>query len=91
MITSYDIEVACKNAIIEKLKEKYNEDVKIQELHLVWFTKALQNYKCMIVDLRPNQRYYECTYSGQKKELYVDIYKKEYNFVITKLQTKVGK
>lgn len=81
---SYEFEVICKNALIKKLKELYGEDLNITELHLVWFSKALQNYKCVIVDLRPsNQRYYECTYNGTKKELYVDIYNKEHNILVS--------
>lgn len=84
-MTSYEFEVICKNELIKELKEKYNEDYKIQELHLVWFGKELQNYKCTICDLRDNQRYYECTYNGIKNELYVDIYEKKYN---TKVESK---
>jgi len=82
---SYKFEVICKNALIKKIKELYGEELNITELHLVWFTKALQNYKCVIVDLRPsNQRYYECTYNGTKEQLYVDIYNKEVNICIEK-------
>lgn len=76
---SYEFEVKCKNALIKVLKEKYDEDFIISDLHLVWFAKELQNYKCVIIDLKDNQRYYECTYNGNKDELYVDIYEKKYN------------
>lgn len=79
LVNSYEFEVVCKNAIIEEVKKEYNEELKIEELHLVWFGKVLQNYKCVIVDLRPNTRYYECTYNGDKKEIYVDIYEKKHN------------
>ena len=82
-MTSYNFEVICKNALIKELKEKYNETLTIQDLHLVWFTKALKNYKCVICDLLPtNQRIYECTYNGEKDELYVDIYSKEHNIKV---------
>ena len=84
-MTSYEFEVICKNELIKELKEKYNEDYKIQELHMVWYAKELQNHKCTICDLRPNQRYYECTYNGDKNELYVDIYEKAHN---TKVEAK---
>ena len=82
-MTSYEFEVICKNELIKELKEYYNEDYKIQELHLVWFAKALQNYKCLIADLKGNSRYYECTYNGNKKQLYVDIYDKKHNTMVT--------
>lgn len=81
-MNSYKFEVICKNELIRELKEKYNEDYVIQDLHLVWFSKALQNYKCVICDLKDNKRYYECTYNGDKKELYVDIYDKQFNTLI---------
>ena len=92
-MNSYEFEVACKNELIAKLKEVYNEKIEIQELHLVWFTKALKNFKCLIIDLKENNRYYECTYNGIKKELYVDIYEKKHNFCTRKndLKTKVVK
>lgn len=79
---SYEFEVKCKNALIKVIKERYNEELKINELHIVWFSKVLRNFKCTICDLRPNQRYYELTYNGDKDELYVDIYQKEINVCI---------
>ena len=88
-MNSYEFEVICKNALIEQLKKLYNEDLKIDELHLVWFTKALQNWKCIIIDLRENNRLYECTFNGNKQELYVDIYDKQHNIVVTEFNSKV--
>lgn len=79
---SYEFEVKAKNALIKVLEEKYNEHFDIRLLHLVWFAKTLKNFKCLIVDLSSNQRYYECTYNGEKDELYVDIYQKEHNVCI---------
>lgn len=85
---SYEYEVICKNALINKLKDLYNEDLTIKDLHLVWFAKALQNFKCIIIDLRPNQRMYECIYNGTKDELYIDIYNKDHNCLITSAEFK---
>ena len=76
---SYEFEIICKNEIIKELKEKFNEDFKVEELHLVWFSKNLQNLKCCICDSGKNDRYYECTFNGDKQELYVDIYNKVCN------------
>ena len=78
-MNSYEFEVIAKNEVIKELKEYYDEDVKIQNLHLVWFSKSLKNFKCIVIDLRPNNRLYECTYNGDKKEMYVDIYDKQHN------------
>ena len=82
-MNSYKYEVICKNALIEQLKRLYNEDFKIEDLHLVWFSKILKNYKCVIVDLRANQRYYELTFNGLSNEIYIDIYQKEHNIVVS--------
>jgi len=76
---SYEFEIICKNEIINELYKYYGEKYKIEELHLVWFSKSLQNFKCCVCDLRDNNRYYECTYNGNKKEMYVDIYEKKHN------------
>lgn len=78
-MTSKEFEITCKRHIIKALEENYQDYLTLDELHIVWFSKALQNYKCTMIDLRKNQRYYECTYNGDKNELYVDIYEKKYN------------
>ena len=81
---SYEFEVKCKNALVKILKEKYQfgDGLTIKDLHLVWFAKVLGNFKCLIIDLLPNGRYYECTYNGAKDELYIDIYDKQHNIVL---------
>lgn len=76
---SQEYETKCKKALVKILKEKYESNLKTDDLHLVWFAKTLQNFKCVLIDLLDNQRYYECTYNGDKDELYVDIYEKQYN------------
>lgn len=81
-MTSANFELMCKEALVKALKENYDEDLTIDELHIVWFSKTLQNFKCTIIDLRPNQRYYECSFNGDKNELYLDIYEKKHNIVV---------
>ena len=81
-MTSRNFELMCKEALIKALKENYGEELEVDELHIVWFCKSLQNFKCTIIDLRPNQRYYECSLNGDKNELYVDIYEKKHNIAI---------
>lgn len=78
-MTSYEFEVICKNEIIKELSEKYCENYKIEDIHTVWQCKTLQNMKCILCDSGENLRLYECTYNGNKKELYVDIYIKKCN------------
>jgi Family of unknown function (DUF6275) len=46
------------------------------EVYTVWFAKTLQNWKVLISSTLPDQMYYEVTYNGDKKETYIDAYKK---------------
>lgn len=53
------------------------------ELYTVWKAKALQNWKYLISSTLFDGMYYELTYNGDKKEWYLDAYKKFENCVIT--------
>lgn len=46
------------------------------EVYVVWFSKTLQNWKCLISTTLPDGMYYEVTYNGDKRETYIDAYKK---------------
>ena len=48
----------------------------------VWKVKALQNWKFLISSSLPDGMYYELTYNGDKKEWYLDAYKKFENVCI---------
>lgn len=43
---------------------------------IVWKCKILQNWKYLISTTLPDGMYYEVTYNGDKKEWYLDAYKK---------------
>ena len=50
------------------------------EIFVVWQAKVLQNYKALLAtDIKDDQHYYEVTYNGDKKELYLDVYDKQEN------------
>lgn len=49
---------------------------------IVWKSKVLQNRKYMIGSTLFDNTYYELTYNGDKKEWYLDAYKKFENKVI---------
>ena len=55
------------------------------DVYVVWACKTLQNCKALISTSLPDGMYYECTYNGDKKEMYLDAYKKFENKCI-KLQ-----
>ena len=44
--------------------------------YIVWKCKALQNWKWLISTSLYDGMYYEVTYNGDKKEFYLDAYKK---------------
>lgn len=46
------------------------------EVFTVWKVKVLQNWKWLISSTLPDGMYYEVTYNGDKKEFYLDAYKK---------------
>ena len=48
----------------------------ISDVFIVWSCKTLQNNKAMVSTKAPDGMYYEVTYNGDKKEIYLDAYKK---------------
>ena len=52
------------------------------DVYMVWKCKALQNWKYLISSTLFDGMYYELTYNGDKKEWYLDAYKKFQNVVI---------
>lgn len=77
----------CKKAIVDYFNsqaDSTDKNGKITEdnVFFVWGVKVLQNNKALVSTNIPDGMYYECTYNGDKKEMYVDAYKKWKNFVI---------
>ena len=52
--------------------KKITED----DVFVVWMCKTLQNSKALLSTTLFDGMYYELTYNGDKKELYLDAYKK---------------
>lgn len=52
------------------------------DVYTVWKAKALQNWKYLISSTLYDGMYYELTYNGDKKEWYLDAYKKFENVVV---------
>lgn len=46
------------------------------DVYIVWKCKALQNWKYLISTSLYDGMYYELTYNGDKREWYLDAYKK---------------
>lgn len=90
-MTTYDFEVAAKNAILavidkeyEYLRDDYDAPYiyTIKDISVVWMTHVLGNKKGIFIDNGPNNIMYEVTYNETKKEMYVDAYEKTSNTVL---------
>lgn len=53
-----------------------NVQITLDDVYIVWFCKTLQNWKALASTTLPDGMYYEVTYNGDKKEVYLDAYKK---------------
>ena len=63
-----------KDYIISNLDKE--DKVPNFKLFIVWKCKVLQNWKYLISSTLPDGMYYELTYNGDRKEWYLDAYKK---------------
>ena len=60
----------------EHLDKTDNVQITIDNVFVVWQCKTLQNNKALLSTTLCDGMYYELTYNGDKKELYLDAYKK---------------
>lgn len=60
-----------KKAIRDYVGEPHNYDV-----YVVWNCKTLQNNKALLSTTLSDGMYFEATYNGDKKQLYLDAYHK---------------
>ena len=56
--------------------------ISLDDVFVVWSCKTLQNNKALLSTTLFDGMYYECTYNGDKKEMYFDAYKKCDNKVV---------
>lgn len=72
------------NYVNERLEKTDGIQITKEEVYVVWFCKTLQNWKCLLSTTLPDGMYYEVTHNGDKKETYLDAYKKWDNICIKK-------
>lgn len=76
----------CKKIVKEYANEHLDktDNVQIAEdnIFVVWSCKTLQNNKALVSTTLYDGMYYELTYNGDKKEVYLDAYKKFENKAI---------
>ena len=67
------------NLVVRKYAEEHldkTDNVTTFDVFVVWQCKTLQNNKALLSTTLFDGMYYELTYNGDKKELYLDAYKK---------------
>lgn len=70
---------------IDNIREIYTNngiDMSEHQIFIVWFSKTLKNGKALISTTVDDDKYFEVTYNGCTKEMYIDEYKKQNNTVI---------
>ena len=76
----------CKGIVVDYFNRNVEKTDKKQitkdDVFVVWSCKTLQNNKALLSTTVSDGMYYEITYNGDKKEIYVDAYKKWENFLV---------
>lgn len=60
----------------EHLDKSDNKQITEDDVYIVWLCKTLQNHKALASTTLHDGMYYEITYNGDKKQIYLDAYKK---------------
>lgn len=60
----------------EHLDKSDNKQITEEDVYIVWLCKTLQNHKALASTTLHDGMYYEITYNGDKKQIYLDAYKK---------------
>ena len=75
-----DFVALCKKTVAQYVNEHLNKSdcnhITEEDVFIVWMCKTLQNSKAMVSTALFDGMYYELTYNGDKKELYLDAYHK---------------
>lgn len=63
------------------------DGISTDDVFVVWYSKTLQNHKALL-GTRFTNHYFECTFNGDKGEMYMDVYSQMQNvcFKITQLK-----
>ena len=76
----------CKEAIADyvntRLDKTDNKQITPDNVYVVWYCKTLQNWKALVSTTLTDGMYYEITHNGDKRESYIDAYKKWENYTI---------
>ena len=69
-----------KKTVVDYVNENLDitdgKKITVDDVYIVWMSKVLQNNKALASTTLLDGMYYELTYNGDKKEIYLDAYKK---------------
>lgn len=70
----------CKSELTKYINGRLDKTDRVSisegDIFIVWMCKTLQNNKALLSTTLSDGMYYECTYNGDRAELYIDAYKK---------------
>lgn len=79
-MTEQEFSYRCKRIVADYANEHLDptdeKRITPDDVFVVWMCKALQNNKALLSTTLFDGMYYEITHNGDKKELYIDVYKK---------------
>lgn len=61
---------------VRRYTNEHLEEPQGYDVYVVWVCKTLQNNKALLSTTLADGMYFECTYNGDKKEMYLDAYHK---------------
>lgn len=77
----------CKKEVCEFINSNViaadKEKINLDDVYMVWCCRTLQNNKALLSSTLKDNLYFECTYNGDKKEMYLDVYMKYKNICIS--------
>jgi hypothetical protein len=83
-----DIQLQARTYAFQYIRERINKTDEdafnsfgMDDVYVVWFTKVLQNWRCMISTTLPDGMYYEVTYDGDAKVVHLWAFKNFSNIV----------
>lgn len=72
-----------KKEIVRYFNERHTDyKLTVDDIYIVWFCKTIQNFKILASYDYTDHMYYEFTFNGDKKEIYMDCYKKTDKIII---------
>lgn len=79
-----DFVAQAKRLLIDYVDSHYSTEFEkpVFEVYVVWFVKVLQHWKALVATDRPDGKYYEITFNGDKGEAYIDEYQKIKNTTV---------